>query len=161
MTAAACGSLPQQVPVGGVRAPITAENIAHIRAEMPGGVLEPGWLPDGFRLVHAEFIGTGAHVGSVDLFYESDTNYVHVWQTLASPEDLAQNDPVAHGDPIAGSEWNANALHPAQTGRADVVVEYSSRRPDGRTVTADSDLPEDVMLRILESMLMRSAEDAD
>jgi hypothetical protein len=157
--ATACGAIPQEVPVGGVRAPITAENLAHARAEMAGGLLEPGWLPDGFRLVHADFIGR--HAESVDLTYESETNYVHIWQTVVTPQVLAASDPVPMGEPIPGSEWNANRLHPAQTGQAEVVIEYSTRWPDGRTVTADSDLPDDVMRRILDSVLLRSAGDAE
>ncbi len=160
-TAAACSSLPQQIPIGGVRAPITAENLARARAELPGGLLEPGWLPDGFQLIHAEYVPGGRNVDSVDLVYQSETNYVHIWQTVLTPEELAGKDPVTHGEPIPDSEWNANRLDPLQTGRAKVVIEYSSRRPDGRTVTADSDLPDDVMLRILDSVILRSAGDAE
>ena len=154
---AGCGlalSPPAEIPIGGVRAAITGENLAAARSEMPGGLLEPGWLPDGFVLVNADYIGTGNRIGSVDLAYESGTNYLHVWQSHVSPEDLGARDPVRNGAPLEGTDWNANPLPEAQVGRPG-VVEFSTRLEDGRTVTVDSGLDIETMRRVLESLYLR------
>jgi hypothetical protein len=153
----ACG-LPEPVPVGGVRAPITAENLSAARSLMPAGLLEPGWLPEGFELVHADYIKVGRHIETVDLAYQGPTGSLHIWQTALSPDELADKDPLAMGDPIPESEWNANPIPPAQTGRELPVVEYSRRLDDGRTVTVDSDLPDDVMRQVLEALVIRTDE---
>lgn len=44
-----------EIPVGGVREPITRHDLAAARSGMPGGLLEPAWLPDGFALVHVNY----------------------------------------------------------------------------------------------------------
>lgn len=157
LVATACGwpsQTPVEIPVGGVREGITAANLAAARDGMPGGLLEPGWLPEGFELVHAEYVKVGRQVESVDVVYENGTNYVHLWQTQLSPEELGVKDPVTKGEPIDDTGWNMNPLNAARVGR-EGVVEYSTRLPDGRTVTVDSDLPADVMRRILESLYLR------
>ena len=157
--ATAC-SLPAptatDVPIGGVRQRITRENLHAARIGMAGGLLEAGWLPVRFTLANADFVESGGRVGSVDLVYEHpDGHFVHIFQTHASPEDLGGQDPVALGEPIPSSDWNANALSAAQTGRAG-VVEFSTRLDDGRTVSIDSDLDRATMLRVLDSLILRS-----
>ncbi|HJP72551.1 MAG TPA: hypothetical protein VJ975_12610, partial [Candidatus Limnocylindria bacterium] len=118
-----------------------------------------GWLPDGFALVNADYIEQGGRIWSVDLFYQrADGRSVHVWQTHVSAEELGDQDPVAFGEPIPSTNWNANALPAAQVGRPG-VVEFSTRLDDGRTVSIDSDLGRDTILRVLESLVMRSGSD--
>ncbi len=154
---AGCGlalPAPAEIPIGGVRAAITGENLAAARSEMDGGLLEPGWLPDGFVLVHADYIGRGNRIDSVDLFYEGGTNYLHVWQSHVSPDDLGAVDPVRNGAPLEGTDWNANPLPEAQVGRPG-VVDYSTRLDDGRTVTVDSDLDVETMRRVLDLLYLR------
>jgi hypothetical protein len=150
---AGCGlgvPTPTEIPIGGVREPFTRENLVAARAGMPGGLLEPGWLPDGFVLVHADYIGE-----SVDLAYEGAGRSLHIWQTHISPDQLGESDPVPKGEPLEGTEWNANPLPAAQVGRAG-VVEYSARLADGRTVSVDSDLEASAIERVLASLYLRT-----
>lgn len=145
---------PANVPVGGVGARIVREDLLAARTGMPGGLLEPGWLPDGFVLVNADYIEAANQIQSVDLAYDGVTNYLHIWQSYASPDELGESDPVPKGEPIEGTEWNANPLPVAQVGRPG-VVEFSTRLEDGRTVTIDSDLDDNTMRRVLESLHLR------
>jgi hypothetical protein len=154
---AGCGpslSTPAEVPVGGVRAPIIRENLVAARTGMPGGLLEPGWLPAGFVLVNADYMGAANEIQSVDLDYDGVTHYLHIWQSHATPDQLGEIDPLPKGEPIEGTEWNANPLPAAQVGRPG-VIEFSTRLEDGRTVTVDSDLDEDTMGRVLESLYLQ------
>lgn len=145
---------PTDIPVGGARAPITQQNRVAAREGMPGGLLEPGWLPDGFVLVSADYIEADDQIESVDVSYQGPSHYLHIWQTNASPEHLGDKDPVPMGQPIAGTVWGANPLPAAQIGRAG-VVEYSARLADGRTASIDSDLDADTMKRVLEMLYLR------
>ncbi len=153
---AGCGAnmpTPTDIPVGGVRAPITQQNLVAAREGMPGGLLEPGWLPDGFVLVNAEYGGAGDEM-SVDLFYVGPSHQLHIWQTRISPAELGAQDPVPMGQPLQDTGWNANPLPAAQVG-GDGVVEFSTRLEDGRTITLDSDLDEGTMRRVLDSLYFR------
>lgn len=146
-------STPSEIPVGGVREPITRQNLAAARNGYAGGLLEPGWLPNGFVLVYAEYNQQGGDLDSVDLRYEADGHYLHVWQTHASPEALGQKDPVAKGEPMPGTRWNSYPL-PAEQAGGDGVVEYSARLDDERTVSIDSDLDQDTMRHVLDSVYL-------
>jgi len=156
---AALTPTPAEIPIGGVREPFTRQDLAAARERMPGGLLEPAWLPDRFELVHVGRSGGANQIETVDLDYSDGTSYVHIWQTHLSPDQLGGSDPFPLGVPvgIGGEvEWHANALSAAQVFR-EGVVEYSARLPDGRTVSVDSDLDADVMRRVLESLLLRAA----
>lgn len=158
---AGCGTavpVPTDIPIGGVRAPITQENLIAARAQMTGGLLEPGWLPEGFVLVHADYMKAGNEIASVDLFYDGADHYLHIWQTSLSPNELGEGDPVPKGRPLDGTQWRANSLPAVQVGRAG-VVEYSTRFEDGGTITVDSDLDADTMRRVLESLHVRGTGD--
>jgi hypothetical protein len=144
---------PSEIPVGGVREAITRQNLAAARNGMPGGLLEPGWLPNGFVLVYADYNQQSTEIDSVDLRYEADGHYIHVWQTRASPEQLGEKDPVAKGKPLRGTQWNTDTVPAEQVGR-DGVVEYSTRLPDARTVSIDSDLDQDTMRHVLDSVYL-------
>jgi hypothetical protein len=144
---------PAEIPVAGVRESVTRRNLAEARNGIAGGLLEPGWLPDGFAMVNADYSAEGNVISSVDLRYEGGGHYVHVWQTRASPEELGDKDPVANGSPLAGTQWNANPLPSEQVGRTG-VVEYSTRLADGRTVSIDGDLDAGTMRRVLDSMYL-------
>ena len=155
---AGCGAnmpTPTDIPVGGVRAPITQQNLVAAREGMPGGLLEPGWLPDGFVLVHADYIEAGNEIASVDLVYDGPDHQLHIWQTRISPAELGAQDPVPMGQPLQDTRWNANPLPAAQVG-GDGVVEFSTRLEDGRTITLDSDLDEGTMRRVLDSLYFRN-----
>ena len=150
----ACG--PDEIPVGGIREPITRENLVAARERMEGGLLEPGWLPDGFALVNAEFDASGDRVWSVDLAYEAaNGQYVHIFQTHFPAGQAGAQDPLALGEPIPGTAWNRRVVPAGQVGRPG-VVEFSTRLDDGRTVLVDSDLDQETMLRILGSLVVRS-----
>jgi hypothetical protein len=135
---------------------VTRRNLAEARNGIAGGLLEPGWLPDGFAMVNADYSAEGNVISSVDLRYEGGGHYVHVWQTRASPEELGDKDPVAKGSRLAGTQWNANPLPVEQIGH-DGVVEYSTRLQDGRTATVDSDLDADTIRHVLDSMYLHPA----
>ena len=150
----ACG--PDEIPVGGIREPITRENLVAARERMEGGLLEPGWLPDGFALVNAEFDASGGRVWSVDLAYQAaNGHYVHMFQTHFPGGQAGAEDPLALGDPIPGTDWNRRAIPPEDVGRPG-VAEFSTRLDDGRTVLVDSDLDQEAMLRVLDSLVVRS-----
>lgn len=112
---AGCGpslSTPAEVPVGGVRAPIIRENLVAARTGMPGGLLEPGWLPDGFVLVNADYMGAANEIQSVDLDYDGVTHYLHIWQSHATPDQLGEIDPLPKGEPIEGTEYRTPIRFP-------------------------------------------------
>jgi hypothetical protein len=94
-----------EIPVGGVREPITRENLVVVRAGMAGGLREPSWLPDGFVLVHADYLETASRIASVDLAYHGADRYLHIWQTHIAPDELGESDPVPKGEPLEGTEW--------------------------------------------------------
>lgn len=144
----------REIPIGGVRESFVRENLAAAREGMAGGLLEPGWLPDDFVLVNAEFIGASNRPESVDLNYQGQLTYLHIWQTHATPEELGDSDPVPMGAPLEDTDWNANPLPAAQAGRPG-IVEFSTRLADGRTVAVDTDLDEDTARRVLSSMYLR------
>jgi hypothetical protein len=144
---------PSEIPVGGVRESIIRQNLAAARNGFRGGLLEPGWLPDSFVLVGAEYSQQGSEIDSVDLRYEAGPHYLHIWQTDASPEQLGEKDPVAKAEPMPGTQWNRHPLSAEQVGR-DGVVEYSRRLDDGRTVSIDSDLDQDTMRHVLDSVYL-------
>lgn len=144
---------PREVVIGGVRPTITRQDLIAARAGVPGGLLEPCWLPDGFALVHVAYI---APERTTDLYYTGNEKYLHIWQTHRDPSELGSDDPVAQGDPLplAGDvEWRARSVAPL--GRSG-VAEYSARLPDGRTVSIDSDLGRADVERILESVCVRA-----
>jgi hypothetical protein len=144
--------IPPDVPIGGVREPITRQDLAAAREGMPGGLLEPAWLPDGFMLMHVGYFGGLEQ--STDLYYDDGAHYLHMWQAHRDPADLGDSDSVALGEPIeigGNLEWRANPRVGAQVGRPG-VVEYSTRWADGRTISVDSDLEAELMMRVLESI---------
>ncbi|MCC6618165.1 MAG: hypothetical protein IT341_03890 [Chloroflexi bacterium] len=144
---------PKEVVIGGVRPTITRQDLIAARAGVPGGLMEPCWLPDGFALVHVAYI---APERTTDLYYTGNENYLHIWQTHRDPSELGSDDPVVQGDPLplAGDiEWRARSLAPL--GRSG-VAEYSARLPDGRTVSIDSNLGRADVERILESVCVRA-----
>lgn len=145
-----------EIPIGGVREPITRENLVAAREGMPGGLLEPSWLPSGFALVNADYMESEGRIASVDLWYRGTEEYLHVWQTSMPAEELGDTDPVRLGEPIPSMDWRANPLAVAQVGRPG-VVEYSTRLDDGRTVTVDTDLDRATVFRILEALGLRDA----
>jgi hypothetical protein len=150
--------VPTDIPIAGVREPMTRQDLAAARDGMAGGLVEPAWLPDGFRLVHIGYCG--ALEQSTDLYYDDGEHYLHIWQAHRDPAELGNSDPVPLGEPMAiggDVEWHANTRVAAQTGRIG-VVEYSARWPDGRTISVDSDLDSDLMVRVLESIAVRHPE---
>ncbi len=147
--------VPTDIPIGGVREPITRQDLAAAREEMPGGLLEPAWLPDGFALVHIGYFGGLEQ--STDLYYDDGVQYLHIWQAHRDAADIGDSDPVALGEPIEigdDIEWHSNPGVAAQTGRIG-VVEYSARWTDGRTISVDGDLSPDLMVRVLKSIAVR------
>ena len=126
---------------------------ARLHGVMAGGLLEPGWLPGGFVLINADYSRTGDQIDSVDLAYEADTGYVHMWQGDVSPGSSG-TDPLRNGVPLEGTDWIVNPLPERMTGRPG-VVEFSTRLEDGRSVIVDSDLDIDTMRRVLESLYLR------
>lgn len=149
-------SSPADVPIGGVRPAITRTDLAAARVDMPGGLLEPCWLPDGMKLTHVAYTGLGPP--STDLWYDGGDVYLHMWQTYIGPDELGSDDPVPRGESISVDgdfEWRARPLSSGQTGRPD-VVEYSARTSDGRTVSIDTDIAGDEVQQILASVCVRA-----
>lgn len=159
-----CGLLPataSEVPIGGIRPGSVEVDLQTARDEIPGGVLEPTWLPEGFELVDAGHDG-GNWIESLTLTYIDGTHQVRVWQTTADMEETPEIDPVREGEPVevAGITWRVHRLPADQVGALN-VVQYSARMPDGRTVSVDSDLAPDAMERILASLAVRDSGDGD
>lgn len=144
-----------EIPIGGAREPMTRQDLAAAREGMPGGLLEPGWLPDGFALVNVSYLRAMGEIESVDLQYGDGTNYLHIWQTTMSPEKLGTKDPVKGGETIAigDIEWTADDLF-VFNGVAN-GVQFSARLTDGRTVSIDSDLDVETMRAVIESLYLR------
>lgn len=160
LTLAACSAripVPTAIPVGGARAAITHQNLVAARSQMAGGLVEPGWLPDGFVLVNADYDKAEGEIVSVDLVYDGAEHRLHLWQTLVDPAAMGETDPVGKGEPIEGTPWGVSRLPATQVGSAG-VVEYAARLDDGRTVTIDTDLDVDTMRRVLESLLLGDAD---
>ena len=143
---------PTEVPIGGLREPITRQNLARVQQNFPG-LLEAGWLPASFELVNVEYVETAHRIESVDMNYARGDVYLHIWQSQLTVADLGAKDPVATGDPtsIGGVTWRANALSAEQAGREGITA-FSARMPDGHTVSVDGNLGADVMKHVLESL---------
>jgi hypothetical protein len=156
--ASGCGVIsetPMEIPVGGVRQTITAEDLAVARERTQGGLLEPTWLPDGFALINVSYIQAMGDIVSVDLAYDDGTRYVHIWQTNMSAEQLGAKDPMRVGEPVdvGGIIWQRASLEPRNPGRQTYI--FNRRLPDGRTVSLDGDLELEAMHRVLESLGVR------
>jgi hypothetical protein len=143
-----------EIAVGGAREPFTRQDLAAAREGMPGGLLEPGWLPDGFELVNVSYLQAMGEVGSVDLQYGNESNYVHIWQTTMSPEQLGPKDPVNGGESVAigDIQWTSDDL--SANGFAGAMV-FSARLTHGRTVSIDSDLDVETLHAVIESVYLR------
>lgn len=143
-----------EIPIGGPRAAVVRENLDAARQFMPGGLVEPGWLPAGVVLTNAEYDrpGTTGPIDSVDLSYAGPgsgaTGQVHIWQTVA--RDLGAKDPVGVGAsvPLGGATWSLLT----SPGR----LALSTRTADGRTISLDGNLARDAMERIAASLVVRS-----
>ena len=149
----ATAAAPTEFPIGGLREPITRQNLADVQREFPGEFLQAGWLPAGFELVNVEYVESANRIESVDLQYAFGDASLHIWQSELPDEDLATKDPVATGDPISigGVNWHANALPATQAGRAGVIA-FSARMADGHSISIDGNLGADVMKHVLESL---------
>jgi hypothetical protein len=164
LTVVGCGVLPwpstptpgpTEIPFGGERASITPMDLAAAREGMPGGLVEPSWLPDGFELMFVAFYG--GLEDSTDLHYNDGEHQLHIWQAFRGPGELGPKEPFDYGDriPIGDTvEWHSTSLEDQL--RTDGLVEYRGRMPDGRTVTVDSTLDAEVMERILQSLYVRA-----
>ncbi len=152
-SAGASPPLGTEIPIGGARATIVRENLEAARRLMPGGLIEPGWLPAGYVLTNAEYDrpGTSGPIASVDLSYAGPgsgaTGDVHIWQTVA--RDLGTKGPVGVGVsvPLDGVTWSLATL------RGGLAL--SARTADGRTISLDGDLGRDAMERIAASLAVR------
>ena len=146
---------PTEIPFGGERASITPRDLAAAREGMPGGLVEPSWLPDGFELMLVSYFG--GLEDSTDLYYNDGEHSLHIWQAFRGPGELGPKDPFDYGDrsPIGDTvEWHATSLEDQL--QTDGLVEYRGRLPDGRTVTVDSTLDAEVMERVLQSLYVRA-----
>jgi hypothetical protein len=149
-----CGPLtPSEIPVGGAREQFTREDLATARDRISGCLLEPGWLPEGFELVNVGYQQTMGDIVSVDLHYrDAGGRSLHIWQAHVSPEELGNDDPLGRGELMAiGDEtW-------------DVVTQadwssFSTRFPDGRTVSVDGDLSTEEMRGVVGSIQLSEDE---
>lgn len=152
---------PTEIPFGGERASVLPRELAAARNGMPGGLVEPSWLPDGFELVFVFY--AGGLEDSTDLNFHDGEHHVHIWQAFRGPGELGPKEPFDYGDrsPIGDTvEWNATSLEDQL--ETPGLVEYRGRMPDGRTVTVDSTLDAETMERVLQSLYVRApAEAAD
>ncbi len=126
------------------------------RMEVDFALLTPGWLPDGYSLVHVawfqpdDVIGTTA--SSVDTWY-SDTGrpLIHIWQT--NIPDLGEKDPLRIGSPLtlSGNEtWSVvEGLRALDSVSATVL---SARVSGGTTVSIDSGVPLEDLIMVAESL---------
>jgi hypothetical protein len=147
---------PTDIPITGDWAQFVRRDLASARAGTPNGLLEPCWLPDGYSLVQLFYFP--AEGDSSDLHYTDGSHGLHIWQAHRAPGELGGDDPVLHGEPteIGGNiDWVVERRSEAEAGVAGFVI-YSARLADGRTVSIDSTLPDDVMERILESLCFRT-----
>ena len=148
------GSAPSAmgVPIGGSLATVVRANLEAARRRMPGGLVEPGWLPAGFILTNAEYnsAATGGPLISVDLSYSRPgfavIGQVHIWQTLA--RDLGRKDPVGIGTrvQIGSATWSL-----VENG---ATLALSRRMADGRTISLDGNLGLDAMKSIAAALVV-------
>jgi hypothetical protein len=152
---------PTEIPIGGLREPITSQDLAAARDGMPGGLLEPGWLPDGFELVNVSYLQAMGDVRSVDLQYRSEVNHLHIWQTTVAPEELGAEDPVKGGGETVAIDDREWTTHDRSANGFANAMQFSARLTDGRTVSIDSDLDPETMRGIIESLYLRAQPTAD
>lgn len=146
--------VPTEIPIGGERAEILDDDLALARTGMPGGLLEPTWLPGGFELIHVSLADGAGDLDSVDLAYSDGTHWFHVWQSRADAGTL-----VGRGErvEIGGHEWWLIRIDPAQSGRDRPNPQLSTRLDDGRIVSVDSDLDDRTIFEIIEGMRIHPA----
>lgn len=143
------------VPIGGEWAAVIPRDLAAARQGMPGGLVEPSWLPDGFELVFVAY--AGGMENSTDLHYRDGDHQLHIWQAFRGPGELGPKEPFDYGarTPIGDAvEWHASSLE-RQLGTVG-LVEYRGLMPDGRTVSVDGTLDAETMERILRSLYVRA-----
>ncbi len=147
-----------EIPFGGERAAITPQDLAAAREGMPGGLVEPSWLPEGFALMFVSFYG--GLEDSTDLYYSDGVNTLQMTQAFRGPGQLGPKEPFDYGDrsPIGDAvDWHATSLE--EQLQTEGLVDYRGRMPDGRTVSVASTLDAEVMERVLQSLYVRAAED--
>jgi hypothetical protein len=133
-----------------------AENVAAAREQVTFAFVMPTWLPPGYSLEHLAWfvpdVVTGHTASSIDAWYSAPGQpFIHVWQT-DNPE-LGQDDPVGAGDPVAikgDPSWSAlQGVRGIDSAAATVL---STRMPDGTTLSVDSGIPMDVLIKVAESL---------
>jgi hypothetical protein len=144
------------------RRAISAKNVPAAREELTFAFVMPAWLPPGYSLEHLAWFSpdeiTGHTASSIDAWYSAPGQpYIHVWQS-DNPE-LGQDDPVLVGDllEIARDEsWSA--VQGARGLDTDAATILSARMSDGTTISVDSGVPIDLLIRVVESLVADDAK---
>lgn len=134
-----------------------AELVDPARAQLTFDLLMPGWLPEGYSLEHIAWFPIDEKLGNtstaVDAWYSAPGQpLIHVWQT--DNPDLGRKDPLSRGEPAqvaaAGAAWSAaQGLSGADT---PLATELSARLPGGVTVTVDSGIALEDLVRVVQSL---------
>lgn len=119
----------------------------------------PEWLPEGYELQYIAWFlpeeGVEITASTVDVWFAAPgLPFVHIWQTDMAPAEFAAKDPVARGGNRVAEEGEHEFL--AVEGLAGFdsqsVVQLSARLPGGITLSIDSGLPADDIVRIAHSL---------
>ncbi|MGI8871955.1 MAG: DUF4245 family protein [Candidatus Limnocylindria bacterium] len=124
-------------------------------AVAPFHVRQPTWLPAGMQLHAVNYnppaTDAGVETFAVDFHYVDDASRtLHVWQTNIPNLAEMGKDPTAQGSalPVGDLTWHRVFIDDA---RGPTLV-LSARYPDGVTISLDTTLGEDALVRVAAAL---------
>jgi hypothetical protein len=156
---AAFGQDAEREDLGELQRALSAEWLPQAKAELTFDMWLPEWLPEGYELQYIAWFLPEEDVditaSTVDVWFAAPgLPFIHIWQTDMPPAEFAAKDPVARGGLPVAVEGEHEFL--AEEGLAGFdsrsVVQLSARLPNGITLSIDSGLPKDDVVRIAHSL---------
>lgn len=150
---------------GEVQRALAAEWLPQAKAELTFDMWLPEWLPEGYELQYIAWFlpeeGVDITASTVDVWFAAPGRpFVHIWQTDMPPSEFPAKDPVARGgELVVGVGEHEFLVEEGLVGfDSRSVVQLSARLPNGITLSIDSGLPRDDLVRIAHSLAPTDSE---
>lgn len=161
---AAFGQEDELEEQGELQRVLAGEWLPEAKGQLTFDMWLPAWLPDGYELQYiAWFVpeeGVDIKASTVDVWFAAPgLPFVHIWQTDMPPTEFASKDPVARG----GGQVAVDGEHDfiVEDGilgfDSRSVAQLSARLPGGITLSIDSGLPMDELVKIAHSLELAPA----